>query len=99
MEKEDIKLRLIDLTKRDMDLSKLMDLTIYEVNRNISWDHKKHHGISFHILEFFNNKPARHLHTIHRYKEADIYEILSLLLRLEKQFDKMKNAYISVEWK
>ena len=22
-----------------------------------------------------------------------------LLLRLEKQFDKMKNAYISVEWK
>ena len=99
MEKAAIKLRLVDLTKRDMDLAKLMDLTIYEVSREIDWIQKKNYGVSFHVLEFYDNKPANHLHTVFRYKEADAFEILSLLLRIEKQFDKMRNAYISVEWK
>ena len=99
MEKEAIKLRLVDLTKRDMDLAKLMDLTIYEVSREIDWSQNKNYGVSFHVLEFYDNKPANHLHTVFRYKEADAFEILSLLLRIEKQFDKMRNAYISVEWK
>ena len=99
MEKEAIKLRLVDLTKRDMDLAKLMDLTIYEVSREIDWSQKKNYGVSFHVLEFYDNKPANHLHTVFRYKEADAFEILSLLLRIEKQIEKMRNAYNSVEWK
>ena len=82
-----------------MEISKLTDLTVYEVSRIVDWDHKNKFNVSFHIAEFFNNKPAKHQHNIYRHHEADAYEILSLLLRLEKQFDRIRNAYIKIDWK
>ena len=99
MEKNIIQSRLSELSRDDVNLSRLVDLTIYEVSRVVSWEEKRNYGLSFHVLEHFDNKPEKALHTIYRYNEADIYEILSILLRLEKEFDKMRNAYISVEWK
>ena len=99
MEKDIIQSRLTELSRDNENLSRLTDLTIYEVSRVVSWKEKSNYGVSFYVLEHFNNKQENTVHTIHRYNEADIYEILSILLRLEKQFDKMRNAYISVEWK
>ena len=99
MEKNIIKSRLLELSRNDLNLSRLVDLTVYEVSRVISWEQKQNYGLSFHVLEHFSDKPEKALHTIYRYNEADIYELLSIMIRLEKQFDKMRNAYISVEWK
>ena len=56
-----------------MEISKLTDLTVYEVSRIVDWDHKNKFSVSFHIAEFFNNKPAKHQHTIYRHHEADAY--------------------------
>jgi len=99
MEKNIIKSRLLELSRDDLNLSRLVDLTVYEVSRVISWEQKQNYGLRFHVLEHFSDKPEKALHTIYRYNEADIYELLSIMIRLEKQFDKMRNAYISVEWK
>ena len=99
MEKNIIKSRLLELSRDDLNLSRLVDLTVYEVSRVVSWDQKRNYGLSFHVLEHFGDKPEKALHTVYRYSEADIYELLSIMIRLEKQFDKMRNAYISVEWK
>ncbi|HCV99597.1 MAG TPA: hypothetical protein DGJ56_09915 [Verrucomicrobiales bacterium] len=99
MEKNNIQERLSQLTKKDMEISKLTDLTVYEVSRIVDWDYKNKFSVSFYIAEFFNNKPAKHQHTIYRHYEADAYEILSLLLRLEKQFDRIRNAYIKIDGK
>ncbi len=99
MEKSIIQSRLSELSRDNEHLSRLADLTIYDVSRIVSWEQKSNYGVSFYVLEHFNNKPENALHPIHKYNEADIYEILSILIRLEKQFDKMRNAYISVEWK
>ena len=99
MEKNIIKSRLLELSRDDLNLSRLVDLTVYEVSRVISWEQKRNYGLSFHVLEHFGDKPEKALHTVYRYSEADIYELLSIMIRLEKQFDKMRNAYISVEWK
>ena len=99
MEKNIIKSRLLELSRDDLNLSRLVDLTVYEVSRVISWEQKQNYGLNFHVLEQFSDKPEKALHTIYRYNEADIYELLSIMIRLEKQFDKMRNAYISVEWK
>jgi hypothetical protein len=99
MEKNIIKSRLLELSRDDLNLSRLVDLTVYEVSRVVSWEQKRNYGLSFHVLEHFGDKPEKGLHTVYRYSEADIYELLSIMIRLEKQFDKMRNAYISVEWK
>ena len=99
MEKNIIKSRLLELSRDDLNLSRLVDLTVYEVSRVVSWEQKRNYGLSFHVLEHFGDKPEKALHTVYRYSEADIYELLSIMIRLEKQFDKMRNAYISVEWK
>ena len=77
MEKNNIQERLSQLTKKDMEISKLTDLTVYEVSRIVDWDHKNKFSVSFHIAEFFNNKPAKHQHTIHRHHEA-IYGVKAL---------------------
>ena len=99
MDKNIIKSRLSELSRDDLDLSRLVDITIFGVSRVVLSDKKNNFGVSFQVLEHFNNKPEKTLHSIYRYNEADIYELLSILIRLEKQFDKMRNAYISVEWK
>ena len=46
------------LLQNYMEISKLTDLTVYEVSRIVDWDHKNKFSVSFHIAEFFNNKPA-----------------------------------------
>ena len=54
MEKNNIQERLSQLTKKDMEISKLTDLTVYEVSRIVDWDHKNKFSVSFHTAEFFN---------------------------------------------
>ena len=52
MEKNNIQERLSQLTKKDMEISKLTDLTVYEVSRIVDWDHKNKFSVSFSSLNF-----------------------------------------------
>ena len=57
MEKDIIQSRLTELSRDNENLSRLTDLTIYEVSRVVSWKEKSNYGVSFYVLEHFNNKP------------------------------------------
>ena len=56
MEKNSIQERLSQLTKKDMEISKLTDLTVYEVCKIVDWDHKNKFSFSFHIAEFIKQQ-------------------------------------------
>ena len=84
MDKEIMKSRLIDLTHKSVDLVPLVDLTVYKVNREMRVNSQNNYQIGFRVKESFNNKDANSHHYLHRRNEGEAYEILSLLIRLEK---------------
>ena len=98
MEKNIIKSRLLELSRDDLNLSRLVDLTVYEVSRVISWEQKQNYGLSFHVLEHFGDKPEKAIHTIYRYNEADIYELLSIMIIILTQNLKKDHSFPFISW-
>ena len=86
MDKETMRQRLIDLSKRGIDLVELMDLTIYCVKRDIEVNSQNNFEVHFYVLEAFNKKEANQRHILYRSDEGEAYEILSLLIRMEKHY-------------
>ena len=84
MDKEIMKNRLIDLTHKSIDLVPLVDLTVYNVSRELKLNSQKNYQIHFWVKEPHNNKGENHHHYLYRRNEGDAYEILSLLIRMEK---------------
>ena len=76
--------RLIDLTKKEIDLVELMNLHIYDVRREVEVNKQNNFQIRFWIKQPFNNKEANSQHILYRSNEGEAYEILSLLIRMEK---------------
>ena len=76
--------RLIDLTKKEIDLVELMNLTIYDVRREVEVNKQNNFQIHYCVNEPFNNKKGKSQHTLYRSNEGEAYEILSLLIRMEK---------------
>jgi len=62
-----------------------VDLTVYKVNRELKVNSQNNYQIGFRVKESFNNKDANSHHYLFRNNEGDAYEILSLLIRMEKQ--------------
>jgi hypothetical protein len=84
MDKEIMKSRLIDLTHKTIDLVPLVDLTVYNVSRELKLNSQNNYQIDFWVKEPFNNKDVNSHHYLYRHNEGDAYEILSLLIRMEK---------------
>ena len=84
MDKEIMKNRLIDLTHKSFDLVPLVDLTVYNVSRELKLNSQKNYQIHFWVKEPFNNEEENTHHYLYRRNEGEAYEILSLLIRLEK---------------
>lgn len=74
--------RLKALSARN-DLTELMNLTIYDVSREISRNSQHNIQMEFHVKESFNNKPPKNIHYLFRADDADAMELYSLLLRME----------------
>ena len=83
MDKEIMRNRLIDLSKREIDLVELMNLTIYEVKREVEVNSQNNFQIHFWVIEPFNKKKGESQHILYRSDEGEAYEILSLLIRME----------------
>ena len=87
LDKEIMRNRLIDLTKRDIDLVELIDLTIYNVKREVEVNLQDNFQIHYWVKEPFNNKEGNSQHVLYRRNEGETYEILSLLIRMEEHYD------------
>tara|TARA_B110000467_G_C18165014_1_gene391872 strand:+ start:105 stop:392 length:288 start_codon:yes stop_codon:yes gene_type:complete len=87
MDKETMRQRLIDLSKRGIDLVELMDLTIYNVKREIEVNAQQNFEVHFQHKERFNNKSENTIHKLYRSDEGEAYEILSLLIRMENHYE------------
>ena len=87
MDKEIMKNRLIDLTHKSIDLVPLVDLTVYNVSRELKLNSQKNYQINFWVKEPFNDKGENSHHYLYRHNEGDAHEILSILIRLEKDYD------------
>ena len=55
MDKEIMRNRLIDLSKREIDLVELMNLTVYNVSRELKLNKQNNYQIHFWVKESFNN--------------------------------------------
>jgi hypothetical protein len=86
MDREIMRQRFIDLSKRGIDLVELMNLTIYNVKREIEVNAQNNFEIHFQHKEPFNNKSANTIHKLYRSDEGEAYEILSLLIRMENHY-------------
>ena len=84
MDKEIMRERLIDLTKKEIDLVELMNLHIYDVRREVEVNKQNNFQIRFCVNEPFHNKKGKSQHILYRSNEGEAYEILSLLIRMEK---------------
>ena len=78
--------RLIDLSKREIDLVELMNLTIYNVKREVEVNKQNNFQIHYWLNEPFNNKDSNSQHKLYRSDEGEAYEILSLLIRMENHY-------------
>ena len=87
MKSEVMRERLIDLSKREIDLVELMDLTVFNVKREVEVNKQNNFQIHFWIKQPFNNKEANSQHILYRSNEGEAYEILSLLIRMENYDD------------
>jgi len=88
MDKEIMRNRLIDLSKREIDLVELMNLTIYNFKREVEVNKQNNFQIHYWLKESFNNKEGNSQHILYRHNEGEAYEILSLLIRLEEKYKK-----------
>ena len=84
MDKEIMRSRLIDLTHKKIDLVPLVDLTVYNVSRELKVNVQKNYQIHFWVKEPFHNNGENSRQYLFRNNEGDAYEILSLLIRMEK---------------
>ena len=87
MDKEIMRNRLIDLSKREIDLVELMNLTIYNVKREVEVNKQNNFQIHYWLKESFNNKDSNSQHILYRSNEGEAYEILSLLIRMENHYE------------
>ena len=92
MTEEIMRERLVDLPKyrsgdKEIDLVELMDLTIYNVKREVEVNLQDNFQIHFWVKESFNNEEENSHHYLYRRKEGEAYEILSLLIRMENHYE------------
>ncbi len=78
--------RLIDLTHKKIDLVPLVDLTVYNVSREVDLNKQDNFQIHFWVKEPFNDEGENSHHYLYRRNEGEAYEILSLLIRMEKEY-------------
>jgi hypothetical protein len=86
-DKEIMRNRWIDLNHKKIDLVPLVDLTVYRVDRKLQLNIQKYYQIKFWVKEPFNDKEENSQHYLYRHNEGDAYEIFSILIRLEKDYD------------
>ena len=84
--------RLVDLTKyrsgdKYIDLAELINLIVYNVSRELKLNKQNNYQIHFCVKESFNNEEENTHHYLYRRKEGEAYEILSLLIRIEKHHE------------
>ncbi len=85
--------RLVDLTKyrsgdKDIDLTELINLTVYNVSRELKLNSQNNYRISFWVKESFNKEDENTHHDLYRRNEGEAFEILSILIRLEEKCKK-----------
>ena len=95
MTEEIMRERLVDLTKyrsgdKDIDLVELMNLTIYNVKREVEVNKQNNFQIHFWLKQSFHNKEENTQHILYRRDEGEAYEILSLLIRMENHYEYCK---------
>ena len=95
MNEEVMRERLVDLTKyrsgdKDIDLAELVNLTVYNVSRELKLNQQNNYKIHFWVKESFNNEEENTHHYLYRRKECEAYEILSLLIRMENHYEYCK---------
>jgi len=93
MNDEIMRERLVDLTKyrsgdKDIDLTELINLTVYNMSRELKLNSQNNYQISFWVKESFNKEDENTHHHLYRRNEGEAFEILSILIRLEEKCKK-----------
>jgi hypothetical protein len=74
--------RLSELSSEN-DLTELIDLTIYNVNRALTKNSQNNYQIEFYVKESYKDNSPKTKHYLFRSYDADALELFSILIRME----------------
>ena len=93
MDKGTMRNRLSELSSEN-DLTKLMDLTIYNVNRALTKNSQNNYQIEYYIKESYKDNPPKTKHYLFRSYDADALELFSILIRMEVDEDEAMKEFL-----
>ena len=93
MDEETMRNRLSELSSEN-DLTELMDLTIYNVNRALTRNSQNNYQIEYHIKESYKDNPPKTKHCLFRSYDADALELFSILIRMEVDEDEAMKEFL-----
>ena len=75
--------RLSELSSEN-DLTELMDLTIYNVNRALTKNSQNNYQIEYYIKESYKDSPPKTKHYLFRSYDADALELFSIRMEVDE---------------
>ena len=93
MDEETMRNRLSELSSEN-DLTELMDLTIYNVNRALTKNSQNNYQLEYYIKESYKDKQPKTTHYLFRSYDADALELFSILIRMELDEDEAMKEFL-----